>query len=464
MDFIPLGDTDDVAASCHYLQIDGSGVVLDAGVDPRREGRRSLPAFDVVHNDRDRYIDHALITHAHHDHIGALPVLIDQFPHVNAHMTDATKQLIEFLLPASARLQRRRIEQGETDAEPLFTEEDLSFHSHMYLTHELEKRFDVTGLAGSSDVHARFYTAGHILGSVGVELTFRENGEDRRLFYTSDTNMQPQSILPGADYPDSTDILVLESTLGNDVEAERTSRPEEVERLSETLVEVLERGGTALIPVFVMGRAQETLAILGAMKERGEIDPDVPIYTAGSLRAISDLYDQTRLSTPRLDPDFRVFGVDQKRVPRSSDGKDDAFEGPSICVVSSGMMFEPTLSNKLARRFVENERNGILLVGYAKEGTPADRLLQAKERGPGAGVLLHPERGPQPLRCTVEKFRLTGHSNRRDLLAIARNLDPEHVILVHGEPDAREWMAKNIHSQMPHVEIHVPDGQEVVTV
>ena len=80
------------------------------------------------------------------------------------------------------------------------------------------------------------------------------------------------------------------------------------------------------------------------------------------------------------------------------------------------------------------------------------------------GFLMHPERGTQPLRCMVEKFRLTGRSNRRDLLAIARNLDPEHVILVHGEPAAREWMAKNIHSQMPHVEIHVPDGQEVVTV
>jgi Cft2 family RNA processing exonuclease len=276
--------------------------------------------------------------------------------------------------------------------------------------------------------------------------------------------MQPQSILPGGQYPDSTDVLVLESTLGDDVEAERTSRPEEVDRLKEALSEVLERGGTALIPVFVMGRAQETLALLGSMKDRGEIDPEVPIYTAGSLRAISDLYDKTRDSTPRIDSDFRVFDVNQKRVPRSREGKDDAFEGPCICVVSSGMMFEPTLSNVLARRIVEDERNGILLVGYAKEGTPADRLLKAKERGPGSGVLLHPERGPQPLRCTVEKFRLTGHSNRRDLIAIARNLDPEHVILVHGEPAAREWMAKNLQSQMPHATVHVPRGQEVIEV
>jgi len=464
MDFIPLGDTDDVAASCHYLDIAGSGLVLDAGVDPRRDGRASLPQFNVVHNDRDRYIDHAIITHAHHDHIGSLPVLIDEFPHVNAHMTDATRRLLEFLLPASARLQRRRYEQGETDSEPLFSEDDLSFHSHMYLTHELGEAFDVTGIAGTDPIHARFYTAGHILGSVGVELQFEEEGRERRLFYTSDTNMQPQSILPGGEYPESTDVLVLEATLGNDVEAERTTRPEEVERLTETLVEILDRGGTALIPVFVMGRAQETLAILGNLKDKGMIDADVPIYTAGSMRAIADLYDKTKNSTPRVDSDFRVFDVNQKRLPRSSDGKDEAFDGPSICVVSSGMMFEPTLSNLIARRLVEDERNGILLVGYSKEDTPADRLLKAKERGPGSGVLLHPERGPQPLRCTVGKFRLTGHSNRRDLLEIARRLGPDDIILVHGEPAAREWMAKNLHNQMPQTTIHVPDGQEVVTV
>jgi Cft2 family RNA processing exonuclease len=464
MEFIALGDTEDIAASCHFLDIQGTGLVLDAGVDPRHDGPESLPRFGLVHDDPGRYVDHALVTHAHHDHIGALPVLVKEFPHVMAHMTDATKRLIEFLLPASARLQQRKLEQGETEHEPLFTEDDLGFHSHIYLTHQLGAAFDVTGTGAHTDVTARFHPAGHILGSVGVELTFQEDGRHRRVFYTSDTNLQPQSILPGGEYPDATDVLILESTLGSDEEAAETSRPEETEKFASVLQETLSKGGTVLIPVFVMGRAQETLALLDQLKNRGAIPHDVPIYTAGSMRAIADLYDQTRETTPRLDPSFRVFDVDQKRLPRSRSGKDEAFDGPAICVVSSGMMFEPTLSNLLARRLVSNENDAILLVGYAKEDTPAHRLMQAAAEGPGTEVILSHQRGPQPVRCTVDSFRFSGHSNRNDLLALVEHLTPEEVILVHGETSARAWMAEHIREAHPNIEVHVPGWGESIKV
>ena len=277
--------------------------------------------------------------------MGSLPVLVEEFPHVMAHMTDATRQLLDFLLPASARLQKKRYDQHETPHEPLFTEEDLDFLSHVFLTHELEEDFDLTGMQDESFVTGRFYSAGHILGSVGVELRFEEENEERRLFYTSDTNLEPQSIIPGGEYPSTADVLILETTLGADEETEQTSRPEEVERFRETLSRVIDRGGTALIPVFVMGRAQEMLAMLQRLKNEGSIPADVPIYTAGSLRAISGIYDDTRKTTPRLDEDFEVYGVDQERVPYSSDAKADVLDGPGIMVVSSGMMFEPTLSN-----------------------------------------------------------------------------------------------------------------------
>ncbi len=464
MDFIALGDTEDVAASCHFLDIRGTGIVLDAGVDPRHEGKASLPRFDLIHDAPERYVDHALVTHAHHDHIGALPVLLREFPHVLAHMSSATKRLVEFLLPASARLQKRKLEEGTTDAQPLFTEDDLGFASHIYLTHELGTPFDVTRSGHGHDVSAQFYPAGHILGSVGAELSFEENGTQRRVFYTSDTNLQPQSILPGGEYPDATDVLILESTLGADEEAAQTSRAEETEKFAAVLQETLAQGGTALIPVFVMGRAQETLALLDGLKKQGAIPDDVPIYTAGSMRAIANLYDQTRETTPRLDPEFRVFDVDQRRVPRSREGKREAFEGPTICVVSSGMMFEPTLSNILARQMVENENNAILLVGYVKEGTPAHRLQVAAAQGPGSGVMLADGEGPQPVHCTVESFRFTGHSDRRDLLTLVDRMDPEQVILVHGETEARAWMAENIRTFHPEIEVHVPAGGEVLTV
>ena len=444
MEFIALGETDDVAASCHFLNIDGTGLVLDAGVDPRTDGKESLPRFDLVHGHKDRYVDHAIITHAHHDHIGSLPVLIREFPHLLAHMTDATKRLLEFLLPASARLQERKLYSGETEHEPLFSEDELSFQSHIYMTHELGDEFDVTGTLGNTKIKARLYTGGHILGSVGVELRFEEDGEERHLFYTSDTNMRSQSIIPGAKYPDTTDILILESTLANDEEAEKTNREKETDRFRKTVKEVMGRGGTALVPVFVMGRAQETLALIDDMKEDGVIDADIPVYTAGSMRAIADLYDKTRRTTPRVNREFKVFGVDQRRMPRSEEAKDEALSGPCIVVASSGMMFEPTLSNRIGRLVVENENDAILLVGYSKEGTAAARLKDAALNG--KQVTLHAETGPQDVRCTVDRFRFSGHSNRRDLLRVVDAMGPEHVVLsawragrprVDARPDSR---------------------------
>jgi len=468
MKFLALGDTADIGASCHFLDIGGTGLVLDAGTDPRRDGPDSLPRFDWVQDRAQSYVDHAIVTHAHHDHMGSLPVLVEAFPHVMAHMTDATKQLIEFLLPASARLQKKRYEEGETRHEPFFTEDDLEFLSHVYLTHELEEDFDLTGMTGGA-VTGRFYSAGHILGSVGTELRFEEEGPDghvrqRRLFYTSDTNMRPQSIIPGGEYPSTTDVLILETTLGADEEAEKTSRPEEVEKFRDTLSRVIERGGTALIPVFVMGRAQEMLAMLQRLKNEGTIPHDVPIYTAGSMRAIAGIYDDTNKTTPRLDEDFKVFDVEQERVPYSSDAKKDVLDGPGILVVSSGMMFEPTLSNILARRIVENERDAVLIVGHAVEGTPARRLQDAAAEGPGAPVMLADGHGPQPVYCTVERFRFSGHSHRRDLLKIVDHLAPETVLLVHGEPAAQAWMQDAIGDQHPEVDVRRPEWGDLIEV
>ena len=456
MKFIPLGDTEGIGASCHFLDIEGTGLVLDAGSDPRRDGRASMPRFDIIHDHADRYVDHAIISHAHHDHMGGVPVLIQEFPHVMVHMTDATKRLLDFLLPASARLQKRKQDQGETHHPPLFDEDEVELYSQLFLTHALGQSFDVTGLRGATPVEATLHTAGHILGSVGVELTFKENGQTRRLFFTGDTNAEGQSIITGASYPDETDILVLESTLGNDAEMERTTRELEVQTFKDTLERVIGRGGTALIPVFVMGRAQETLALIQRFKREGVIPADVPVYTAGSMRAIADVYDKTRGSTPRIDADFKVFGVEQQRLPYSDKGHRAALEGPSIHVVSSGMMFEPTLSNLLARKIVEDPDNAILLVGYAVEGTPAHRLKEAAQEDFATEVTLHPDTGPQPVRCEVGDFRLSGHSNRRALLDLVDRLQPSQVVLVHGEPEARTWMADHITDAHPDITVHQP--------
>lgn len=464
MRYVSLGDTDTIGSSCHYLDIEGTGIVIDAGMHPEEEGEDSLPRFDFILDHKERHVDHAVVTHAHHDHIGALPVLIREFPHAQIHMTPATRQLADVVLPASAKLQGRKQREGSTKAAPLYSPEEVEAQSYVYEGQQLEEPFDMTGARSKIHIDATFYDAGHVLGAAGMLLEWKPEGEPlRSAFYTSDTNVRPQTILPGASYPKHpVDVMFLETTMGADDQAELTTREAEEKRFAEALRETLvEKRGAVLIPSFALGRAQEIIALIGRFKDEGII-PDVPVYTAGSMRAFADLYDKTRYSTPRLDPDFEVYGVKQKRVPRSDARLIENTNEPSIHIVASGMLFERTLSNKVAQHIIGKEKNAVLFVGYARPDSPADLLRQAAAEGPGTEVVLDEKVGPQKVYARVDRFRFSGHSHRRDLLTIVEKLNPKQIVLVHGETSAREWMEENIRYFYPDVVVHAPElGEEL---
>lgn len=452
MRFVTLGNSRDIGASCHVLQVGDTGIALDAGADPNSDGPESLPTYGAAALDG---IDHVLVTHAHHDHIGGLPSMVEEFPHAQVHLTRATRALADQVLPASARLQRRKFYEGTSQHPPLFTVEQLMEMSHLYSAHAYGEPITISGARFPAT--ATFYYSGHILGAAGVLVEVRRNGRTWRLFYTSDTCAGAQSIIPGAVYPEPpVDVLVMESTLGADDEAELTTRRREEQRFLADMKRVLDRRGTVLVPAFALGRAQEILALLYRFRSNGQLSEDVPLYTAGGLRAISSIYDATREWTPRLDPAFQVFDVEQRRMPRGDAAKRKVLAEPGIHVVTSGMMFENTLSNWIAQQLIEHERHAILFVGYCKEDSPGGRLLEASANG-SDGVVLDKRVGMQPLCCEVHRYRFSGHSNRRELIRLAKSLEPKVTLLVHGETLARNWMADNLVSAGLESEIILPE-------
>lgn len=463
MRYLSLGDTHEIAASCHHVEIGGSGVVLDAGMDPDKDGYDALPPFELL---RPRPVDHIVVTHAHHDHLGSLPVLAREVPHAQIHMSRPTAMLAEVLLPSSARLQKRRVREGSTVTAPVFDVETAEALSYVYETHPLDTPFRLAGLKAEGDLVGTFYHASHVLGAVGLLLDGDEAGPDgrlrrRRVFYTADVSVRPQTILPEADFPEAAvDVLILETTLGADPEAARTTRKAEERRFAETLATVVGRGGVALVPVFALGRSQDVLAMIDRAKRRGDLPADTPVYTAGSMRAVAEIYDRTRETSPRLDPDFEVFDVEQQRVPRTQARMNEAVSQAGIFVVSSGMLFERTPSFDLAERLVSDPKHAVLFVGFSKEGSPGDRLQKAAAAG---GTMTFDDlKGPVPVRATVGRFRFSGHANRDDLVGLVGRLDPETVVLVHGETAAKAWMADAIAEAYPDVRVVVPEqGVEV---
>ncbi|HEX8386537.1 MAG TPA: MBL fold metallo-hydrolase [Rubricoccaceae bacterium] len=464
MRYLSLGDTHEIAASCHYIEIGGTGVVLDAGMDPDKDGYDALPPFELL---KTRPVDHVVVTHAHHDHLGSLPVLAREVPHAHVHMSRPTAMLAEVLLPSSARLQKRRVREGSTTTAPVFDVETAEALSYVYETHNLDTPFRLAGLKAEGDLVGTFYHASHVLGAVGLLLDGDEAGPDgrlerRRVFYTADVSVQPQTILPEADFPDeSVDVLILESTLGADPEAAATTRKAEERRFAETIAAVLDRGGVVLVPVFALGRSQDVLAMIDRAKRRGDIPKGTPVYTAGSMRAVAEIYDRTRETSPRLDPDFEVFDVEQQRLPRTQARTNEALSQPGIFVVSSGMLFERTPAYDLAAKLVSDPRHAVLFVGFSKEGSPGD-VLQKAALVEGGTMTFDPLQGPLPVNATVGRFRFSGHANRDDLVAIVGRLDPETVVLVHGETSAKEWMAAAIAEAYPDVRVVIPEqGVEV---
>ena len=459
MRYLSLGDTHEIAASCHHVTFGGTGLVLDAGMDPDKDGYDALPPFEHL---RELPVDHVVVTHAHHDHLGALPVLTREVPHARVLASKPTAMLAETLLPSSARLQKRRVREGSTVAAPVFDVETAEGLSYLYETPPLDTPFDLAGLHAEGPLAGTFFHASHILGAVGLLLDGYETPPGgtapvrRRVFYTGDTSVRNQTILPAADLPEApVDVLILESTLGADPEAAATTRKAEQTRLGEALARVVARGGTALIPVFALGRSQDVLAMIDRFKRRGVLPDDTPVYTAGSMRAVAEVYDKTRETTPRLDSDFEVFGVEQERLPRSASRTAEAIARGGIFVVASGMLFERTPSFDLAKLLVEDERHGIFFVGFSKEGSPGARLQEAAASG--EPMLFDELQGPQPVRAEIGRFRFSGHADRRDLVGLVGKLQPKTVILVHGETAAKAWMKEAIEEAYPGTRVVLPE-------
>src|SRR5438874_460794 len=302
---------------------------------PKNTGEDALPNFKAI---ADREIEAILISHAHQDHIGTLPVLMRRFPNARVFMTEATAEIGSALLHNSVNVMTRQREELGHTLYPLFTHRETESRTEQWRWCRFRQRIAVSderaSARDSDELTFEFFDAGHVLGSGGVLL----RAEGRTIFYTGDVNFENQTIMPAAIFPEQKiDILIMECTRGDHAKAPEWTRAGEERRLADAIEGAFQRGGCILIPVFALGKTQEILAMLYKFR-REKLLRDFPVYIGGLSAKMTETYDRragmSRRQLPRLQllPEIDPFVLSGQNIH-------DAPARPGrVYALSSGMM------------------------------------------------------------------------------------------------------------------------------
>jgi len=442
-----LNPDPDIGASGWLVEMDEHRILLDAGMHPKREGREALPLFGKAGASD---VDAIVISHCHHDHVGALPVACRRFPKAHVLMTELSYFIIERVLHNSVNVMTRQRDELGIREYPLYSHDELDeiapqFQGFKY-NREIEWSSFQKSRAGLPSPTLEFYDAGHTLGSAGIMI----RGKKETLFYTGDVCFHDQTILRAARFDDvKADVLIMETTRGNRESPKDFTREKEIERLVAAIHEAQKKKGCVLIPSFALGRTQEMLALLALLMREGKLKAQ-PIYIGGLGRVFTEIYDLEAHRTNRQHTNLQLHEALQLIVLDKGQAESMKLSGGKIFVITAGMMSENTAAHDLAARMIGDERQSIFFVGYADPDSPAGRLRAAKH---GDTFVFSPVAGRVTRNCDLQEFDLTAHANREDLLDFIAKVSPRAILLGHGEEASRKWFEESIHERWPKIKL-----------
>ena len=456
MKFVFAGGAREVGGSCIYLRVNDTGILLDAGI---RQGASKDPLPDFRSIQEQGGVDYILISHAHMDHTGSLPIISRAYPTAPIYMTPMTMDLTRILLADSIRIMNR----SEGDI-PHYSEDDVNAMFQRVVPVPFE-----TPYAMNKDFSFTFYPAGHIAGAACIDLKTPEGN----VFYSGDVSSFRQQTIEGMRIPRlRPDVGLFESTYGNRLHA---NRDVEEQKLVDTVRECVQQGYKVLIPAFALGRAQEVLLILQRAMKRKELG-EVPVYVDGMIRDITNCYLQhpnsLRSSVARkIQKGQNPFYSDCIQPVPVNTNREELLKkpGPAVFVASSGMLTGGP-SMLYAKALIPEEKACIIITGYQDEEAPGRVLLSMmddteEDRSVSLdGTLL-------PVHCKVVQVGLSAHSDKSELISLIERISCRRIILVHGDEDAMNELGEElsedyrVHVYEPsvgnvlHMEIHTPRKQ-----
>lgn len=425
-----------VTGSCHLVRCNGTQLLVDCGMyqggaDLEEENRREF-GFDPA------AIDYLLLTHAHLDHCGRIPLLVKRGFRGKIVCTPATRELARLVMLDSARLQEddaaykmkkagRRGNKTEV-VEPLYNTLD-ALNSLDYFT-------DITGFGKShplaDGISVTMYDAGHILGSAAIALDLRENGQGRRVLFSGDIGYSGRAIVQDPSPPPESDIVVMETTYGD--RRHKELQPS-VEELYGAITSTLKRGGNVLIPSFALERTQEILYHLregieqGALPQSMQVFLDSPMAISATqiFRRHPECFDEEAFQIFRSGQDpFALPGLHFTRETAESMAINN-FRGGAVIIAGSGMCTGGRIRHHLKHNLWREEAS-VVFVGYAAQGTLGRRIIDGEK----TVKILGDEISVRARIYTIGGF--SAHADQRELLAWHRQTGrPATTFLVHGE-------------------------------
>lgn len=446
-----LGAAGTVTGSKYLLETDSKCILIDCGLfQGRKENRQrnwDEPPFDV------KSIDAVVLTHAHIDHTGYIPVLAKRGYRGPVYCTPATRELCSILLPDSGYLQEEeaayRNKHRSTKHEPalpLYTQAEAERSLKLFKTVGFEKTADLGG-----GVKFHYTRAGHILGSACIHLDFAGT----RLVFSGDVGRPDGPVMREPVPFSSADILVIESTYGNRLHKEGHPADE----LAEVITRTMDRSGTLVIPAFAVGRTQAILHLLSELRAEGRV-PAVPTYLNSPMAInATEIYCQHagehRLSESECGDMFDI--AEMVRSPKASRAL-NTNDGPTLIISASGMATGGRVVHHL-KSLLPDPRNTVMFAGFQAPGTRGDHLVSG-----ASAVKIHGEE--VEVRAEVVSLDgLSAHGDYQEIINWLKSVkqSPRRVFITHGEPEPAEAFQQHLQDQLGW-KSEIPAYQEEVSL
>ena len=432
-----LGAAGTVTGSKYLVEHDGQGLLVDCGLfqgykQLRLRNRDPLPVLP-------NHIGAVLLTHAHLDHSGYLPLLAKEGLKGKVWATPATRDLAQILLPDSGHIQEADADfanrhgfSKHAPALPLYTEDDAHRSLKLFRTVPMGQAFEpLTGWV------ADFSGAGHILGAASVLL---EVG-GRRILFSGDLGRPDDALMLPPEPPPAADAVVCESTYGDRVHPVEDLLGE----LGPALSRCAARGGTAVVPVFAVGRAQALLHAVAELKADNALPHSLPIYLDSPMAINSTGLFSRHPEAHRLDTaQVQAMESVAKMTRTADESKAIAMQhGPKVILSASGMATGGRVLHHLAK-YLPDHRNMVVLTGYQAPGTRGATLASG-----GAQLRMHGH--DIPVRAEVVQLTsASAHADSNQLMAWLQAMPsaPHRVFVTHGDPEASDRLRYRIEHEL----------------